>query len=58
VGFFLTPPPTLVPSSESDFCFFPMLIVKDSENVCSTLGLGRVDLLGSLELVRVELLRS
>jgi len=51
VGFFLTPSPTAVQFSV--FSFFPILIVE--ENVCNTLGLVRVDVLGSLELVRVDL---
>jgi len=54
VGFFLTPPSPAVPTSV--FPYFLMLIVK--ENLCNTLGLGGVDLIGSLELVRVDLVRS
>ena len=49
VGFFLTPSPTSVPTSV--FPFFPILIVEG--NVHNNLGLFRVDLLGSLQLVRV-----
>jgi len=39
----------------SVFPFFHIQIVE--ENVCNTLGLVRVDLSGSLELVRVDLFR-
>jgi len=51
--FFLTHSPMSVPTSV--FPFFPIQIVE--ENVCNTLGLVRVDLSGSLELVRVDLFR-
>ena len=56
VGFFLTSSPTSVPTSV--FSFFPVLIVE--KNLCNTLGLATVgvDLLGSLGLVRVDLLGS
>jgi len=54
VGFFLTASPTSVPTSV--FPFFPILIFE--ENVCNTLGLVRVDLLGSLELVRGDLCKG
>ena len=54
VEFFLTPLSPAFPTSV--FPFFPILIVK--ENLCNTLGLGGIDLLGSLELVRVDLSRS
>ena len=54
VGLFLIPCPTSVPTSV--FSFFPILIVE--ENVCNILGLVRVEMLGSLELIRVDLLGS
>jgi len=54
VGLFLTPSPSSVPTSVVSF--FPIQIVE--ENVCNTLGLVRVDLLGLFELVRADLLGS
>ena len=47
----LTPSPNSVPTSV--FPFFSILMVE--ENVFNTLGLVRIDLLGSLELVKVDL---
>ena len=47
-------PHSSVPTSV--FPVFPILIVE--KNVCNTLGLVRVELLGSLELVGVDMLGS
>jgi len=46
VGFFSTPSPTSVPTS--GFSFSSIQIVEG--NVCNTLGIIKVDLVGSLEL--------
>jgi len=43
-------------SSNFSFCFLPILRVEG--NMCKTLGIVRVHLLGSLELVRVDLFGS